>query len=80
MGSRGGPGGGPIVLVGPGGSPIGPGGSPVDPGGSPFVLTSPGGNPVSVVVNGFVGSELQLAAQIDRLLTRRSKTSTLGFN
>lgn len=37
------------------------------------------GGGVSIVVNGFVGSELQLAAQIDKLLTRRSKTSKLGF-
>ena len=37
------------------------------------------GGGVTVVVNGFVGSELQLAAQIDKLLTRRSKTSKLGF-
>lgn len=40
-------------------------------------LQSGGG--VSITVNGFVGSELQLAAQIDKLLTRRSKTSKLGF-
>jgi hypothetical protein len=33
----------------------------------------------SIIVNGFVGSELQLAAEIDRLLTRRNKTSNLGF-
>lgn len=38
-----------------------------------------GGGGVVINVNGFVGSELQLAAQIDKLLTRRSKTSKLGF-
>ena len=38
-----------------------------------------GGGGTTVIVQGFVGSELQLAAQIDKLLTRRSKTSKLGF-
>lgn len=37
------------------------------------------GTVVNLTVNGFVGSELQLAAQIDKLLTRRSNTSKLGF-
>ena len=42
-------------------------------------LQSGGGGGTTVIVQGFVGSELQLAAQIDKLLTRRSKTSKLGF-
>jgi len=40
---------------------------------------SNGGSGTTVVVNGFVGSELALAAEIDRLLTRRSRSSPLGF-
>ena len=34
---------------------------------------------VTIIVNGFVGSETQLAAVIDRVLTRRSRTSGLSF-
>ena len=34
---------------------------------------------VNITVNGFIGSEAQLAAKLDQLLTRRSRTSGLGF-
>jgi hypothetical protein len=34
---------------------------------------------VVINVHGFVGSELDLAAEIDRVLTRRARTSGLGF-
>lgn len=37
------------------------------------------GGGTTVIVNGFVGSELALAAELDRLLTRRSRSSPLGF-
>ncbi len=42
------------------------------------VLNAEGGE-ITINVNGFVGSELALAAEIDRLLTRRSRSSPLGF-
>ncbi len=38
-----------------------------------------GGGGPTIIVNGFVGSELALAAELDRLLTRRSRSSPLGF-
>jgi hypothetical protein len=41
--------------------------------------TTAAGGGVNITVNGFVGSELALAAEIDRLLTRRAKYSALGF-
>ncbi len=34
---------------------------------------------VNITVNGFIGSEAQLAAKLDQLLTRRSRSSGLGF-
>lgn len=40
---------------------------------------TPAGGGVTVNFYGFVGSELQLAQEIDRLLTRRSRTAGLGF-
>jgi hypothetical protein len=42
--------------------------------------TSAVGGGITFIINGFVGSELAMAAEIDRLLTRRAKYSSLGFN
>lgn len=39
-----------------------------------------GSGGVTIVVQGFVGSERQLAAEIDRILTRRARTNRLGFS
>ncbi len=65
---------------GPGG--FGPGGFGPGPSGGPGANGGSGGTGepgMTVIVNGFVGSELALAAELDRLLTRRSRSSPLGF-
>jgi len=56
-----------------------PTGATVHPNGTVPANMAPSGPPVTINVNGFVGSEQQLAAEIDRLLTRRKRTSGLGF-
>lgn len=50
-------------------------------GGETFSNPAHGGNGGgdTFIIQGFVGSEAQLAAEMDRLLTRRSRTSQLGF-
>lgn len=53
-----------------------PGGATVHPNGSTPPMAAPS---VTINVNGFVGSEQELAREIDRLLTRRSRISGLGF-
>jgi hypothetical protein len=38
-----------------------------------------GAAPINITVNGFVGSEAQLAQELDRILSNRKRRSGLGF-
>lgn len=65
-----------------GGTVPGAAGSPqlvVAHGGETITPRGGGGGSVVINVSGFVGSELQLAQEIDRMLTRRARTSGLDM-
>lgn len=76
-------GGGEIATFAEGGVVPGPMGAPVPAivHGGETVIPAGGsmGGGVVVNVSGFVGSELALAAEIDKVLTRRSQQAGLGF-